>query len=161
MNAKRNLYWELFVLGLLIAFLVAPMLLHAADSGDGTVTHPRAYRGAVVVTKIAWTGDGTTLSTTVDMSDALPGDKGPWYLYMVKEVHGTGGADPSDHTVTITDSDGVSILVSDTFTASAYQDAGADMPNYWAWDGGNVTATTSADIGTDDTVDLYLIWIQN
>ena len=130
-----------------------------AHSGDGAATITCGWTndyGSDFWVQWTWTGDGTTLSTTIDLSLLLP-KRINWYLYMVKEVHGAGAADPSDHAVTLTDSDGASILITNNFEETGFKDAAEDMPNYWRWDGNNIVASTT-NIGSADTATVRLLF---
>jgi hypothetical protein len=150
----------LFILAICLALV--PAMAMAAHSGDGATTITAGYSNKAGSTdryiEWIWTGDGTTLSTTIDMSMVMSTGV-TWYFFMISEVHGSGDDDPSDHAVTVTNADGTAILVTDNFTESGFQNAAQDMPNYWIWDGGDITVSTT-DIGTDDTATVRLIFVR-
>lgn len=144
-----------------ILFFLIPAVSFAAHSGDGASTITTGWSndiGSGYYIEWTWTGDGTTLSTTIDMESVMP-KRAAWYFFMVREIHGSDAADPSDHAVTVVDSEGASILVTDDFTETGYQGAEEDMPNYWQWDGGDITVSTT-DIGSADTATVRLIFVK-
>jgi hypothetical protein len=116
-----------------------------ADSGDGTVTrHNFVGNYGCPYIQIDYIGDGTTMSTVVDMANyPLPIKDKEWYLYYVKDVFGTGGDVPPTHTVAIVDSDGYE-LFSEEYTATAGKSAAIDLGVFWVCDGGNITVNLTA-----------------
>lgn len=131
-----------------------------ADSGDGTVTrHNFTGNSGGPYIQIAYTGDGTTLSTTIDMvNNPLPGRDCYWYLYLVKDGFGTGAATPSTHTVAISDSDGDEFF-SEEYTATGWKSAAIDLNVFPLWDGGNLTVDLT-DIGSADTTTIKLFFLK-
>ena len=143
------------------AFLLAPNAM-AAHSGDGASTITTGWTngyGSAYYIEWTWTGDGTTLSTTIDMGSVMP-KKMSWYLFTICEVHGAGAADPSDHAITLTDSSGRAQIVTANYTASDCRYGVSDMSlNYIEWDGGNYTFSTT-DIGAADTATVRITFVR-
>lgn len=131
---------------LLLVLLLVPMAAMGAHSGDCTVTEKAGVEGYYT---LACTGDGTSLSTTLDLS-SLAG-RG-WYLYWGETSVGTGGAAPDSHTVTVTDYNGRTLYTGTAGTADADLDLSEDLPNYWPISGNiNVNVT---DIGSANTLTI-------
>lgn len=137
----------------MLAMLV-PCLALAAHSGDGTVTV--TDEGGPVVVEIAYTGDGTTLSTTIDVSGLV--NSGTLYLFQIKDTFGTGGEAPDAHVVTISDADGDAILTSDSLSATDWIDGAEDMPNYWPVTENFTVGLT--DIGSANTTTITIILVR-
>jgi len=148
---------------LLTAVLFLSLILVPVTMAATTVTQTVGWAGGFRVITLTLTADGdagAVSAQNVDLETLLVGPpRKQWYFYWCETVPGAGALAPTAYTVTLTDSDGGTILGLSARSTSAkeYAVANEDLPNYWPVTGDLTLAVDDIGASNVTVIKLYFM----